>query len=468
MRRAALLLVAVAGLGPAAPAVVAQESGATSGEVVAGVPTRGRAMPPAHVVFSDTTLQRLIREAQGANPDLDAARARIRGARAERFDAALDLAPSLTATGGYTRQRISGVSFPGLSGTLPDQGLWEAGIQLSWEVDAFGRVRRSLEGRSWMLDAAEEDVQDARLLLGAEVASSYYRLQGGRDRLRVAQRNAENQRRTLAVTRDRLDAGRGTALDTERARAQLSSTLAAIPALEGAIAAEERRLAVLLGRNPGVPLDDLATAVAATPLPEPTSMDAEAAIRRRPDVIGAEHRLAASDAFVGAAKASYLPRISIQGAAGYTAAAFDALGNAGTTRYAVGPVVSWPLLDLARVKSGVDAAEAGRSEARARYEGALLRARNEVETSLVDYRTARARLGHLADAAEASRHAAELARLRFEEGAGDFLDVLDAERRLLEAEDRLSAGRTDATDALVAVYRATGAEWTDPDGPGRS
>ena len=344
---------------------------------------------------------------------------------------------------------------------MPDQGLWEAGIRLSWEVDAFGRVRRSLEGRSWMLDAAEEDVQDTRVLLGAEVASSWYRLQGDRDRLAVARRNAENQKRTLAVTQDRLDAGRGTALDTERAQAQLSSTLAAIPALEGAIAGEERRLAVLLGRDPGGPLDDLEAGEATLPLPELEAIDAGEAVRDRPDVVGAEHRLAASEAFVGAAKASYLPRISIQGAAGYTAAAFDALGNAGTTRYAVGPVVSWPLLDLARVKSGVDAAEADRSEARARYEGAVLQARREVETSIVDYRSARERLQHLRDAAEASRRAAQLARLRFEEGAGDFLDVLDAERRLLEAEDRLSAGRTDATDALVGVYRATGAEWTD-------
>lgn len=425
---------------------------------VHGAGAQSAAAEPA--LYNDTTLTRLVAQAMEANPDIHAAQARIRGARAERFQTALDLAPTVTAVGGYTRQRISGASFPGLGGTLPDQDLWQTGVQLSWEIDAFGRVRRSVEARSALLDAAEEDVRDTRVLLGSEVAGAYFRLRGAQDRLRVARRNAENQRRTLAVTQDRLEGGRGTALDTERAQAQLSSTLAVIPVFEAAVAAEQYRLSVLLGREPGIVVDD--DGAGSLQLPEPEelkAMDAGEAILERPDVLGAQRRLAASEAFVGAAKAWYMPRVAIQGSAGYTAGAFDALGNAGTTRYAVGPVLSWPLLDLARVKSGVDAAQAARSESRARYEGALLRAREEAETAVIDYRTAREQLGHLDDAARASRRAAELARLRFEEGADDFLGVLDAERRLLEAEDRLSAGRTQATNALVAVYRALGLTW---------
>ena len=316
-------------------------------------------------------------------------------------------------------------------------------------------------GRSSLLDASEEDVRDARVLLGAEVASAYFHLRGAQDRLEVARRNSENQRRTLGVTQDRLREGRGTALDTERARAQLSSTLAAIPTLKAAVAAERYRLTMLVGSEEG----DVVGELAAQPLPElPDTLaipDIGGAVQRRPDVIAAGRRVEASSAFVGAAKAEYLPRLSIQGAAGYTAGAFDALGNDGTGRYAIGPVISWPLIDLARVKSHVDAAQASRTEARADYEGALLRAREEVATSLVDYRTSRERLEHLQDAADASAHAAELARLRFQEGADDFLEVLDAERRLLEAQDQLSSGRTQATDALVGVYRALGARWTE-------
>jgi outer membrane protein, multidrug efflux system len=408
-------------------------------------------------VLRDTTLVRLIDEALEANPSLAAAEARIRGARAERFQAALDLAPTVTAVGGYTRQRISGASFPGLSGPLPDQDVWEAGIRMTWDLDVFGRTRNALAGQAGLLDAAQADVQDTRVLLSVEVATSYFRLRGFQDRLAVARRNADNQRRTLAVTEERLDAGRGTALDTERARAQLASTLSAIPVLEGLATIEQNRLATLLGREPGTVVGERAEGADPVPLPERLVLpDTHQAVLQRPDVLGAEHRLDASERFVGAAKASYLPRISVQGAAGYTANAFDALGNTGTPRYAIGPVVSWPLLDLARVKSGVDRARAGAAVAQANYEGAVLGARAEVESSRVEYERARERLRHLQDAAEASARASELARLRYEEGAGDFLEVLDAERRLLEAEDRLSEGRTAATSALVGVYRALG------------
>jgi NodT family efflux transporter outer membrane factor (OMF) lipoprotein len=405
----------------------------------------------------DSTFVRLIDEALEANPSLAAAEARIEGASAERFEAALDLAPTVTALGGYSRQRISGASFPGLSGPLPDQDVWEAGVRMSWDIDVFGSTRKTLQGRAGLLDAAREDVQDARVLLSVAVAEGYFRLRGVQDRLAVARRNADNQRRTLAVTEERLDAGRGTALDTERARAQLSSTLSAIPVLEGLATVEQNRLATLLGREPGGVVGERPEGAAPAPLPERLVLpDAYEAIRQRPDILVAEHRLEASERFVGAAKAAYLPRISLQGAAGYTANAFDALGHTGTPRYSIGPLVSWPLLDLGRVKSGVDRARAEAAVARATYDGAVLGARAEVESSRAQYERASERLQHLQDAAEASARATELARLRYEEGAGDFLEVLDAERRLLEAEDRLSEGRTAATNALVGVYRSLG------------
>jgi outer membrane protein TolC len=147
-----------------------------------------------------------------------------------------------------------------------------------------------------------------------------------------------------------------------------------------------------------------------------------------------------------------------------TANAFGALGDTGTPRYALGAVVSWPFLDLGRVKAGVDEARAHEIEAEARHEQAVLEAREEIETSLTAYRRARERLRHLGDAAAASERATELARLRFEEGGTDFLEVLDAERRQLEAQDRLAAGHTEAAGWLVSVYRATGGASALPGG----
>ncbi len=179
-------------------------------------------------------------------------------------------------------------------------------------------------------------------------------------------------------------------------------------------------------------------------------------ILRRPDVAAAERQLAVERALVGAAKADYWPRINLGGSFGYTSLAFDALGDEGTFRYAVGPVISWPALNLGRVKARVDQSQAREAEARAQYDQTVLLALQDVETSLSRYRTSRARVDRIEDAASASERAAQLARARFSGGVADFLEVLDAERTLLEAQDQLAQGRTDAATAYAALYKALG------------
>jgi NodT family efflux transporter outer membrane factor (OMF) lipoprotein len=412
--------------------------------------------------FGDSTLRRMIDEALERNHDVEVADARLRGARAARSSSALDLAPAITATGGYTRQRVASPLVPGAVGALPDEDLWDAGLRLSWEVDVFGRGRRSLEARGELVAASDEDLRDVKVLITAAIAGAYFELRGAQDRLAVAGRNAENQRGTLEIALQRLEGGRGTALDSERARAQLSTTLAEIPALESAIIAARYRLGVLSGRHPERLAIEVGSASAPVVLPE-LAVAADSFVLRRADVRAAERHVAASAAFVGAARAEYLPRLTLSGGAGYTSSAFESLGNGGTPRYTIGPIISWPALDFARVKAGVDAARANEAEAKARYAQTVLQARGETETALAAYGRARARLEHLAAAAAASERAAELARLRYTEGASDFLQVLDAERTLLDAQDRRALGRTNAAMALVAVYRALGGAW--PLGP---
>src|SRR6266850_8419456 len=200
--------------------------------------------------LGDTTLIRLVGEVVKSNHDVVAGRARLRGARASRLQAALDFAPTVTASASYTRQRIVSTAFSGGFGTaFPDQNVWDAGLQLSWELDVFGRIRKTTQGRGALIAAAEEDVQDLQVLLSSELASAYFDLRGAQDRLQVARRNAENQQHTLDVTVRRLEAGRGNEFDSERARTQLNSTLAAIPALEASVSAVEHRIAVLVGHE---------------------------------------------------------------------------------------------------------------------------------------------------------------------------------------------------------------------------
>ena len=413
--------------------------------------------------LGDTTLERLVGEVVKSNHDVVAAEARLRGARAARTQTALDFAPTVYATASYTRQRFASASFPGTFGSggptaFPDQTVWDAGLQLSWELDLFGRIRKSTQGRNALVGAAEADVRDFQVLLASELAVNYFELRGEQDRLRVARQSAENQQHTLDVTMRRLEAGRGNEFDSERARTQLNSTLAAIPALEASVSAVEHRIAVLVGHEVAG-LDEEGTSDDHPALPAlPDSIvvpNPDVAVRRRPDVRSAERQLAAGNAFVGAAKAEYLPRITVGGAAGYVGTSFDALSNSNTPRYAIGPVISLPL-NVGRVKAGVDQAQAQAAEADANYRKTELQARAEIATSVVAYSKARQSLDYLEAAAKSSERAAALARLRFDEGASDLLQVLDAERTMLAAQDRLAAGRTAATTGLVTLYRALG------------
>jgi NodT family efflux transporter outer membrane factor (OMF) lipoprotein len=291
----------------------------------------------------------------------------------------------------------------------------------------------------------------------AELARAYFELRGGQALLAVARRNADNQRNTLDVTRQRLDAGRGTAFDTERAQAQLSFTLASIPALEAGVKAAQYRIEVLAGRSPGSSAVQLADSTTLPVLPDIAVVgNPDSLIAARPDVAAAERRVAAERALVGAAKADYLPRITVGAGAGFSSATLDSFGKTGSFRYAVGPGISWPLLNLGRVKAGVDASRARADEAAAAYSQTLLLAREDMENALNRYRSERERVTWIEEAAQSSRRAAELARLRFSDGVADFLQVLDAERTQLDAESQLAQGRTAAATAYAALYKALG------------
>ena len=407
--------------------------------------------------LGDTTLLRLVGEVVRANLDVQAARARVSAARSDRVRTMLDLTPSATVEGGYARQRLSAANFPGASGVFPDQSVWDAGVNASWDLDVFGQIRHNVQARGALVGAAQEDLRDVQVTLTAEVARAYFELRGAQEQLEVARQNAENQRRTFDLTRQRLDAGRGSAFDTERAQAQLSSTLASIPAREAEVAAAQYRIGTLVGRPPREVARELEQPGRLPPLPDTTTIERpEAVVRYRPDVAAAERLAAAQGALVGAAKASYLPRLTIGASAGYAAPEFQAVGDRGTFRYVVGPVITWPGLNLGRVKAEVDAAQAREEAARAQYSRVVLAAMEDVQTSLSRYRAARQRVERLQEASVASERAAELARLRFSEGATDFLQVLDAQRTELEAQDRLAQGRTDAATAYAALYKALG------------
>src|SRR5579872_152944 len=410
--------------------------------------------------LGDSALTALVHEALRASPDVRAARARFFEARSERRLASLDLVPTITAQASFARQQLSAASFPGTVGALPRQDLWDGGVDASWELDVFGRVSHNVRAGKAFEQSADEQVRDAQLSLAAEVARTYFELRGAQAELAVSERNAENQRRTMKLTEHRLSAGSGTAFDVERARAELSLTLAQTPAIEARIAASRNQLATLLGRTPEALPASLLAPTALPKLPNVVKVGSPAdLVKRRPDVRSAERQLAAQTMLIGAAQADYLPRISLAASAGYTGPTFNSLGNTGTPRFFFGPVLSWPFLDMGRVKTRVDIAEAQADQAKAQYTSAVVGAIGETESAITNYDRSRARLSSLSEAVRASTHALDLAQLRYEAGETDFLQVLDAQRTLLSAESELAVGRTSAVTALVALYKAVGGAW---------
>lgn len=420
------------------------------------------AMPvsPFWRTLDDTVLTELVEEALRANTDVQVAQSRLTGSRAARRLAAFDLAPTVTASGSSVRQQASIAQAPGFGRQLPAQQLWDVGFDASWELDLYGRISRNVRAQGAFVASSEYGLRDVQVSVASEVARTYFELRGAQRQLAVAQRNSDNQRRAVSLTQDRLAGGRGTAFDTERAQSILYLTLATMPGLETEIVRARSRLAVLLGRGP----DALPRALLVDgSLPRlPDSLDVGTPsnlVRRRPDVMRAERALAAQEMLVGAARADYLPRISLGARLGYTATSFDSLSRAGTSRLLVGPFISFPLFDLGRVKERVDLAKSQANEAQTEHNATVLRALEETQVALVSYDRAHARLAILANAVRSSQRASALAQQRFEAGLTDFLQVLDADRTLLDAENQLALGHTAAATALVAVYKAIGGTW---------
>lgn len=406
--------------------------------------------------FGDEQMNTLIEQALTANHDIRIATARLREARALRGEARLDFAPTVTASGGRTESRASERQAP-LAGIERDQNYYDAGFDAFWELDFFGRVRRGVEASSALVQAAEAGVYSTQVSITAEVVRNYFELRGSQQRLEVAERNAENQRETLRITTARLDAGRGTQLDTSRAQAQLSATLATIPDIESSITRSILRLGVLIGNSPESLMTQLSTVQKLPTLPATQNIGTpELLLRRRPDIRVAERELASATAQIGVAVGDLFPRISFVGRWGFDAVDSGDLGNASSEAYSFGPSIQWAAFDLGRVRQRIKQREAATDRALARYEQTVLQALEETDASMTEYAKAKVKQAHLQDSTTASLEAVTLARARYESGVADFLTVLDAERSALTAEDQLALSQTQTATALLATYKALG------------
>lgn len=413
--------------------------------------------------FDDPVLTELIERALANDFDIRIAAARLRASRAIYSEESLDRWPTVTASGSYDRRKAQQ---PGFTDSRIQSETWEAGFDTAWEIDLFGRVRRGIEAAEAEAGAAEWNLHAAEVSVAAEVARAWLEMRGAQDRHAVAVANRVNQQETVRITEARYRLGRGTELDLQSAKARLSATEASIPPLLAAERTAKHRLAVLVGITPGT-LDesiDLTAKEASSghfaagservAIADPANL-----LRRRPDVRAAERQLAAATARIGVATADLFPSLSLSGFVGFVTGDVDEIGHAASEAWSLTPELSWAALDLGSVRARLRGARAQADEAMATYEQTVLLALEETENSLVGYTQSLARLNALLDQGTASRRAAELARIRYREGAIDFLRLLDAERSVLEAEDAVAVARTDVNTSVVAIYKAMGGGW---------
>jgi len=406
--------------------------------------------------FNDTALDSLVERAIANNYDVRLATANLKEARALRRLVTFDLAPTVQANAGYANGRVSETAaLPGTPRGARDFEIYDAGFDATWELDLFGRVRRSVQAANAQLGSVAATRLDVLVSVIAEVARNYFELRGLQNQLAVARKNADVQAQTLKLTESLLQGGRGTDFDVSRSRALLNLTLSTIPPIEAAIQKTIYRIAVLTGRQPAVLLPEL-SAPATLPLEMPALAlgDPATLLRRRPDVRSAERSLAAATARIGVETADLFPRVTFVGSIGLQAETFTGLGQSGADRWNFGPRITWAAFDLGRVRARIKAADARAEGSLAFYEQTVLAALEETEAALVDFGQEQSRRQFLQTSAEASQKAADLAHQRYESGAADFLSVLDAERTLLEAQDRLAASQTRTVTALVGVYKA--------------
>ncbi|MEL6338305.1 MAG: efflux transporter outer membrane subunit [Myxococcota bacterium] len=418
---------------------------------------------PAHswwLVFDDEILNGLVATALIENRDLRVAAANVDAAQALLRLERTNRRPQGQIGAQFQRRRLSGAAF-GQETDFPDTEFYSTNTTAAWEIDFFGRVQRGVEAISAEAGALEALRRDAQVLLVAETVGAYVDYRGAELQLAVAARNLWVQRDTLRITETRLAEGLGTRLDVVRARAQLRATEALIPPIQAVMRAAINRLATLTGAT--ADLTEHVLVFNAMDLPEaPRRLavgDASSLIARRADVRAAERGLAAATARIGLAKAEYFPRISLVGTIGLSAERAGGLGGAGSLGYSAGPQLSWSGFDVPRVKAQIAAAGARAESAYASFEQTVLVALEETQTALARFGREAVRLESLREAVASAGESAELARDRYAEGADDFIAVLDAEARLLEAEAALAASQVRATQSYVEVYRALGAGW---------
>jgi multidrug efflux system outer membrane protein len=410
-------------------------------------------------LFQDPELVGLIEIALAENKDLLIAVERIEEARAFYGFQRADLYPKVDVEAFAGRVGVSENSLPQLpSGSDDEVSLYSVGATAFWELDFFGRIRRATEAELRLVYATEQGRRAVVLALVADVARVYVELRDFDRRLEIARRTLVSREEYVVVARDRFEGGRTSELDLRQAEAERHRTASAVYDFERLVTQKENELSFLLGRNPGaIPRGSALTELGVAP-GVPAGLPS-ALLERRPDVRAAEEELASATARIGEAKALLYPTISLTGAFGWQSTDLDELLDSDAQSWSLGANLLQPIFNAGQNRRRVDVTESQQRQALYAYERSVLRAFREVEDALVDLRQSGLRRAVEGERVAAEQKVLELAELRYEGGVAEYLEVLDAQRSLFDAELEEAEAQRDELVALIQLYKALGGGW---------
>ncbi|AOK28054.1 MULTISPECIES: efflux transporter outer membrane subunit [Burkholderia] len=417
--------------------------------------------------FNDAMLTRIIDRVLAQNLDLAAADARIAQARAAAAEAGALYLPQLALQGEAARQRQSleaplGRIGSALPGYERGQTHTRLGIGASWELDLAGGLRRQAEAARAEAAVADALHAGTRVSVASDAADAYFRLRGLQARIAIVSAQIDANARLAALVRERVTNGVATQREQAEANARLAQTRALLPPLRAEHAQQINRLDILMGAAPGTSAAELVAPGADFTVPGlPADIRPDALLRRRPDVIAAERRVAAANAGIGAALAEYYPSVSLSGILGFEAlngplfksAAFQPGALAG---------LRWRLFDFGRVDSEVAHAKGRYAEALAQYRQSVLRAAEDVENAVTTWAQLDAQRNEVAHQVEAESTAQRSAREAYAQGDASLVEVLIEDQQLLAARAELARLQADQARAAVATFRALGGGWEAP------
>lgn len=411
--------------------------------------------------FDDPTLDALILKAESGSLTLQQAAANVQVYRAKYGISYSSLFPSISMGAAYSRNRVNFASLGGASGGGAPFNDWNYGLGLAtWEIDLFGKIRRSMQAAQAELQATVEQYRQVLVALRAEVAIAYLTVRTLQAQLQFTRENVDLLTQIVRVTEARYTAQTTSLIDLSQVKAQLATAQAQIPQLEAEIAAQCNGLSVLLGEFPGRITEQLA---APRPIPLP---EREIAIgipvdllRRRADVLDSERRLVAAVARIGVAEAGFLPEVSLVGQWGIDSTTFSGLSEWDNRTYGFGPRITWNFFNGGRVVSQVQQAQAQSLVDELGYRQVVIKAVSEVETALSNYDgSRRAMLDYRAGLVDVTK-AYQLALSRYKAGTIDLTQLLQFAQVVLTAQNGLAQATGQTSQNLVEIYRSLGGGW---------